>query len=78
VDFMIVDPPLVLPRDGLNSSLDLIHPRHGTCLYAFDGGGLEAIDRFLILALPAQCRHFFADVHGCHGGIFLCRRIGGS
>jgi len=75
---MVVGPPLVLSLDGLNSSLGLIHARHGTGLDTFDNGGVEAIDRFLVFPLPAQCRHFLPNFGGCHDDFFLCWWIGGS
>jgi hypothetical protein len=69
---MVADPSLVLSLDGMDSSLDLLHARHGTGLDAFDIGGVEAIDGLLILPLLAQGCGFLPDVHGRHDGILLC------
>jgi hypothetical protein len=60
VDLMIVDPPLILSLDLRDPPLGLFHARHGTGFDALDIRGIESIDRLLILALPAQCCHFFS------------------
>jgi hypothetical protein len=75
MDFVIVHPPLILSLDLRDPPLGLFHARHGTGFDALDIRGMESIDRLLILALPAQCCHFFSDVYGRHDEFLLGSRV---